>query len=281
MLCAGTVLRLTACCIFSTFTILGTEEGAVRHTKPSVCCCVDASCGPGPEFGMHPDTRSAHAPHVHLACAAQGAICRAGTKAQDAAQRGASAAARTATHTTTSPTPWCLQMPKVRSLERCSCAQVRARILTEPSGSVLFSKKQKLHEQNEPSFILSVKSFAGSKPGYVFKEGASGIGYYRDRAHTNYPGSAAHARDSVICAVALGKADLVAAAVAQGCNVNETDVERNSCLHLAAKQGRVDMLRILLEAAPMLPRKTRRAARAFGWLCGTSTKQQSSCCCRP
>jgi len=54
-------------------------------------------------------------------------------------------------------------MPKVRSLERCSCAQVRARILTEPSGSVLFSKKQKLHEQNEPSFILSVKSFAGSK----------------------------------------------------------------------------------------------------------------------
>jgi ankyrin repeat protein len=41
----------------------------------------------------------------------------------------------------------------------------------------------------------------------------------------------------VICAVASGKADLVAAAVARGCNVNETDPEENSCLHLAAKQA--------------------------------------------
>jgi SNF family Na+-dependent transporter len=46
-----------------------------------------------------------------------------------------------------------------------------------------------------PPEFLSAESFAGSKPGYVFKAGASGLGYYRDRAHTTYAGSAAHARD--------------------------------------------------------------------------------------
>ena len=46
-----------------------------------------------------------------------------------------------------------------------------------------------------PPEFLSAESFTGSKPGYVFKAGASGLGYYRDRAHTTYSGSAAHARD--------------------------------------------------------------------------------------
>jgi len=53
---------------------------------------------------------------------------------------------------------------------------------------------------------------------------------------------------SVLCAVATGRADLVAAAVAKGCNVNETDAEGNSCLHHAAAQGSVDILPILLLA---------------------------------
>ena len=43
--------------------------------------------------------------------------------------------------------------------------------------------------------FLSAKSFAGSRTGYVFKAGARGLGYYRDRAHTAYVGSEAHARD--------------------------------------------------------------------------------------
>jgi hypothetical protein len=41
----------------------------------------------------------------------------------------------------------------------------------------------------------------------------------------------------VMYAVALGKAILVVAAVAKGCNMNETDPEKYSCLHLAAKQA--------------------------------------------
>jgi ankyrin repeat protein len=53
---------------------------------------------------------------------------------------------------------------------------------------------------------------------------------------------------SVICAVDSGKADLVAAAVAKGCNVNETDSAGNTCLHLAVKQGSDAMVRMLLEA---------------------------------
>ena len=46
-----------------------------------------------------------------------------------------------------------------------------------------------------PPEFLSAENFAGSKPGYVFKAGASGLGYYRDRAHTTYAGSAAQTRD--------------------------------------------------------------------------------------
>ena len=56
---------------------------------------------------------------------------------------------------------------------------------------------------------------------------------------------------SVMSAVAFGKADLVAAEVrevAKGCNVDETDYEKNTYLRLAAEQGSVDIVRILLEA---------------------------------
>ena len=53
---------------------------------------------------------------------------------------------------------------------------------------------------------------------------------------------------SVLCAVAACKADLVAAPVAKGCNMNETDQEGNSCLHLAAVQGSLDILSVLLQA---------------------------------
>jgi ankyrin repeat protein len=50
---------------------------------------------------------------------------------------------------------------------------------------------------------------------------------------------------SVLCAVATGKADLVAAAVAKGCNIKETDQEGNSGIHIAAAQGSNDILCIL------------------------------------
>ena len=53
---------------------------------------------------------------------------------------------------------------------------------------------------------------------------------------------------SVLCAVATGKADLVAAAVATGCSMIDTDQEGNSCLHLAAAQGSLDILSVLLQA---------------------------------
>ena len=53
---------------------------------------------------------------------------------------------------------------------------------------------------------------------------------------------------SVLCAVATGKADLVAAAVATGCSMNDTDQEGNSCHHLAALQGSLDILSVLLQA---------------------------------
>jgi hypothetical protein len=53
---------------------------------------------------------------------------------------------------------------------------------------------------------------------------------------------------SVMSAVATGKADLVEAGVAKGCNMEETDYWQNSYLHLSAEQGSVDVLRILLEA---------------------------------
>ena len=60
---------------------------------------------------------------------------------------------------------------------------------------------------------------------------------------------------SVLCAVATGKADLVAAAVAKGCTVNETDQEGNSCLHIAAAQGSNEILRILLHAGAKVSAK--------------------------
>jgi len=50
---------------------------------------------------------------------------------------------------------------------------------------------------------------------------------------------------SVLCAVATGKADLVAAAVAKGCNIKETDQEGNSGIHIAAAQGSNDIPCIL------------------------------------
>jgi ankyrin repeat protein len=46
----------------------------------------------------------------------------------------------------------------------------------------------------------------------------------------------------------LGKADLVAAAVAKGCNVNETDQNLRSGLDYAARLGHVDIVRVLFEA---------------------------------
>jgi len=49
---------------------------------------------------------------------------------------------------------------------------------------------------------------------------------------------------SVMSAVATEKADLVAAAVSKGCNRDESDYLKNSCLHLSAEQGSVDVLRI-------------------------------------
>ena len=62
---------------------------------------------------------------------------------------------------------------------------------------------------------------------------------------------------SVLCAVATGKADLVAAAVAKGCTVNETDQEGNSCLHIAAAQGSNEILRILLNAGAKVSAKNK------------------------
>jgi ankyrin repeat protein len=61
---------------------------------------------------------------------------------------------------------------------------------------------------------------------------------------------------SVLCAVAT-KAGLVAAAVAKGCNMNETDQEGNSCLHIAAAQGSNDILRILLNAGAKITAKNK------------------------
>ena len=62
---------------------------------------------------------------------------------------------------------------------------------------------------------------------------------------------------SVMSAVALGKADLVAAAVAKGCNVDETDCEKNTCLRLAVEQGSIDIVRILVEAGADLTAKNK------------------------
>ena len=62
---------------------------------------------------------------------------------------------------------------------------------------------------------------------------------------------------SVLCAVATGKADLVAAAVAKGCTVNETDQEGNSCLHIAAAKGNNEILRMLLNAGAKVSAKNK------------------------
>ena len=62
---------------------------------------------------------------------------------------------------------------------------------------------------------------------------------------------------SVLCAVATGKADLVAAAVAKGCNMIDTDQEGNSCLHIAAAQGSNEILRILLHAGAKVSAKNK------------------------
>ena len=62
---------------------------------------------------------------------------------------------------------------------------------------------------------------------------------------------------SVLCAVATVKADLVAAAVAKGCNMNDTDQEGNSCLHIAAAQGSNEILRILLNAGAKVSAKNK------------------------
>ena len=62
---------------------------------------------------------------------------------------------------------------------------------------------------------------------------------------------------SVLCAVTTGKADLVAAAVAKGCNVDETDCEKNTCLHLAVNQGSIDIVRMLVEAGVFLAAKNK------------------------
>ena len=70
---------------------------------------------------------------------------------------------------------------------------------------------------------------------------------------------------SVLCAVATGRADLVAEAVAKGCNMNETDVEENSCLHLAATQGSIDILQILLQAGANVAAKN-QAGNTSVWL---------------
>ena len=62
---------------------------------------------------------------------------------------------------------------------------------------------------------------------------------------------------SFLCAVATGKADLVAAAVAKGCNMHDTDEEGNSCLHIAAAQGSNEILRILLNAGANITAKNK------------------------
>ena len=62
---------------------------------------------------------------------------------------------------------------------------------------------------------------------------------------------------SVLCAVATGKADLVAAAVAKGCTVNETDQEGNSCLHIAAAKGNNEILCMLLNAGAKVSAKNK------------------------
>jgi ankyrin repeat protein len=67
---------------------------------------------------------------------------------------------------------------------------------------------------------------------------------------------------SVLYAVATGKADLVAASVDKGCNVEESYWRKSSCLHHAAAQGSLAILAISSRQAPMLPRKMGQAQLA-------------------
>jgi ankyrin repeat protein len=71
---------------------------------------------------------------------------------------------------------------------------------------------------------------------------------------------------SVLCAVATGKVDLVAAAVAKGCNMNETDQE-DSCLHIAAAQGSNEILRILLNAGAKITTKNKGGMTVLALAC--------------
>ncbi len=52
---------------------------------------------------------------------------------------------------------------------------------------------------------------------------------------------------SVLCAVATGKADLVAAAVAKGCNIHDTDEDQRTPLHHAAGNNHVDAAKVLID----------------------------------
>ena len=70
---------------------------------------------------------------------------------------------------------------------------------------------------------------------------------------------------SVMSAVALGKADLVAAAVAKGCNVDETDCEKNTCLHLAVNQGSIEIVRMLVEAGADVNSRNNAGETPLSW----------------
>ncbi len=64
-------------------------------------------------------------------------------------------------------------------------------VLLSMAGCILYSMKDKLFKTKQVKFDPDVKivndqdyipssSFAGRKPGYVFKTGIQGLGYYRD-----------------------------------------------------------------------------------------------------
>ena len=84
---------------------------------------------------------------------------------------------------------------------------------------------------------------------------------------------------SVLCAVATGKADLVAAAVAKGCNINDTDKEGNLCLQIATVQGSNEILRILLNAGAKVCAKNKAGYTSVEL--AVEQKQQSRSCSRP
>ena len=63
---------------------------------------------------------------------------------------------------------------------------------------------------------------------------------------------------SLIYALSLGKADLVAAAVAKGCDVNETDYEGNTPLLLACQSGNLELAMKLKDAGAKVSVTNRR-----------------------